>query len=84
MSRFADHDVESLAVAPPRLGYITLGEWTCGANTFFAIALAPPFLSIHCTELKRLGVHIHTTNMLTDIITTLGHAYPHDLYRAGA
>jgi len=80
-SRYSDQDVEGLAIALPRLEILMLGQWPCAANTCPTTFLSLLLLSIHCTKLKRLCIHFHMTNMLTEVMAMLDYAYSHDLHR---
>lgn len=81
ISRFTDQGVEALAIALPRLEYLILGEWPCGANTCPTTILSFLFLSVHCTKLKQLSIHFRKPNMPMDVIAMLDYACSHDLHR---
>ena len=80
-SRFTDQDVEALAVALPRLEYLTVGEWPCYANTCPTTVLSLLSLSVHCTSLKHLNIRFRTMNLPVDVIAMLDYACSYDLYQ---
>lgn len=80
-SRFTDQDVESLAIAMPKLEVLTLGKWLCGANTCPTTVLSLLFLSVHCTKLRRLSIHFRTSNMAADVMAMVDYASSHDLHQ---
>ena len=80
-SRFTDEDVESLAIAMPKLEVLTLGRRPCNANTCPTTVLSFLFLSIHCTKLKQLSIHFRTSNMPAEIMSMVDYASSHDLFQ---
>jgi len=80
-SQLTDRAVEALAIALPRLEHLELGKWPCNARPCPTTVLSLLFLSIHCTNLKRLNIHFRTTDMPVDIVTMLDYAYSHNLHR---
>jgi len=75
VSEFTDQDVESLAIALPKLEALTLGTWPCNSNTCPTTFRSLLFLSIHCTKLKHLTIHFRTSDIRADMLDLLRYAY---------
>ena len=72
--------MESLSVALPNLEILTLGDFPCRFNTYPTTIRSFLSLSIHCTKLRRLGIHFRTEKLEVDILLLLGYAYSRGLH----
>ena len=71
-----DNDVDRLAIALPRLTYLMLGVIRCGRNACKTTFRSYLSLSVYCSELCYLEIHINTDDILSDIRASLGAGDP--------